>query len=207
MERITRNPFRGAWVATATVTLVVTILAGILMQLTDPDSFPSVWSGLWWAIQTTTTVGYGDLVPGSAAGRLIATLVMLGGIGFISVTTAGITTAFVESARRHQGGGGDRRSRRPRRLASFGARWRPSRPRCAPGGVPTARAVRPEYRGPATALPRPDSPGPVDAAVGVPERADVARTLVDGRVGAGRHGEHPAQLVDGCESLPCHPLR
>ena len=72
------------------------------MQLTDPDSFPSVWTGLWWAIQTTTTVGYGDVVPGSAAGRLIATLVMLGGIGFISVTTAGITTAFVESARRRR---------------------------------------------------------------------------------------------------------
>ena len=106
IERITRNPFRGAWVATATVTLVVTILAGILMQLTDPDSFPSVWSGLWWAVQTTTTVGYGDVVPGSAAGRLIATLVMLGGIGFISVTTAGITTAFVESARRRRAAAG-----------------------------------------------------------------------------------------------------
>ena len=124
MERITRNPFRGAWVATATVTLVVTILAGILMQLTDPDSFPSVWSGLWWAIQTTTTVGYGDLVPGSAAGRLIATLVMLGGIGFISVTTAGITTAFVESP----AAAGRRRGATipsPSRFASFGARWRP----------------------------------------------------------------------------------
>jgi hypothetical protein len=82
---------------------VVTILAGILMRLTDPDSFPSIWAGLWWAIQTTTTVGYGDLVPGSLPGRLIATLVMLGGIGFISVTTAGITTAFVESARRRRG--------------------------------------------------------------------------------------------------------
>jgi voltage-gated potassium channel len=56
---------------------------------------------LWWAIQTVTTVGYGDVVPTSAAGRLVATLVMLFGIGFLTVITASITSAFMEQARRH----------------------------------------------------------------------------------------------------------
>jgi hypothetical protein len=50
------------------------------------------------------------------------------------------------------------------------------------------------------------SPGPVGAAVGLSQRADVARSLVERFVRAWRHGEHPAQLVDGCESLTCHPV-
>jgi len=101
LERITRHPLRGAWTAAAVITLVVTVVAGLLMRLTDPDTFPNIWLGLWWAIQTTTTVGYGDLVPASAAGR-IAAFVMLVGIGFITVSTAGITSAFIEAARRRR---------------------------------------------------------------------------------------------------------
>ena len=50
------------------------------------------------------------------------------------------------------------------------------------------------------------SPGPVDAGVGLPHRADVARALVVRLVLAGRHGEQPAQLVDACESLAFHPV-
>jgi voltage-gated potassium channel len=103
LERITRKPLRGALIAAATVTLTVTVIAGLLMHLTDPSTFPSLGLGLWWAVQTTTTVGYGDIVPTSVAGRAIAALVMLVGIGFITVSTAGITSAFLESARRRRG--------------------------------------------------------------------------------------------------------
>jgi voltage-gated potassium channel Kch len=102
LERITRNPLRGAWVAAAVVTSVVTVIAGLLMRLTDPHSFPNIGLGLWWAIQTTTTVGYGDLVPASVAGRLIAAFVMVVGIAFITVSTAAITSAFLEAARRRR---------------------------------------------------------------------------------------------------------
>ena len=100
LERITRNPLRGAWVAAAVVTSVVTVIAGLLIRLTDPQTFPNIGLDLWWAIQTTTTVGYGDLVPGSVAGRLIAAFVMVVGIAFITVSTAAITSAFLEAARR-----------------------------------------------------------------------------------------------------------
>lgn len=100
VDRIVRRPLRGAWTAAATVTLAVTVIAGLLMRLTDPHAFPSVWLGLWWAVQTTTTVGYGDVVPTSVAGRIVATFVMLGGIGFITVSTAAIASAFVEASRR-----------------------------------------------------------------------------------------------------------
>jgi len=99
LERITRKPLRGAWIAAAVVTSVVTVIAGLLMRLTDPQTFPNIGLGLWWAIQTTTTVGYGDVVPASAAGRIIAAFVMVIGIAFITVSTAAITSAFLEAAR------------------------------------------------------------------------------------------------------------
>ena len=55
-------------------------------------------------MQTVTTVGYGDHVPETAIGQLVAALVMLLGIGFLTVITASITSTFVARARRAQGG-------------------------------------------------------------------------------------------------------
>jgi len=91
---------RRAGLLIASVTVVVTIAAGFLMWLLDRDEFPNVWLGLWWAVQTVTTVGYGDVTPENPIGRTIATVVMLTGIGFLTVVTAAITAVFVESARR-----------------------------------------------------------------------------------------------------------
>ena len=84
----------------ALVTVAVTIVAGVLIHFTDRNNFPNIGDGLWWAVQTVTTVGYGDLVPTSVLGRLVAALVMLLGIGFLTVVTAAITSTFIETARR-----------------------------------------------------------------------------------------------------------
>jgi len=84
----------------ASVTLSITIISGVVMHFTDEKTYPTIGDGLWWAIQTVTTVGYGDLVPTSTVGRLVAALVMVVGIGFLTVVTASITSAFIESARR-----------------------------------------------------------------------------------------------------------
>ena len=67
-------------------------------RLIDPDTFPSIWLGIWWATQTVTTVGYGDLVPQQTAGKVIAVFLMLGGLSFLAVLTGGITSAFVTRA-------------------------------------------------------------------------------------------------------------
>ena len=72
------------------------------MTVIDEDSFPSIGSGMWWAVQTVTTVGYGDHVPASPEGRILATVVMLLGIGFITVITASITGAFVSRSGRER---------------------------------------------------------------------------------------------------------
>jgi voltage-gated potassium channel Kch len=90
---------RGAAIVIATASTVMTVAAGLLMTVLDSETFPSIGSGLWWAVQTVTTVGYGDVIPVSLAGRLVAALVMLLGIGFLTVITASITSTFVSRSR------------------------------------------------------------------------------------------------------------
>jgi len=102
IERITENPMRGAWRSAAIVLLGATIIGGVLIRLSDPDEFSSVWLGLWWSVQTVTTVGYGDVVPHSLLGRLVGMSVMIVGIAFITVSTAAIASAFVEAGRRQR---------------------------------------------------------------------------------------------------------
>jgi voltage-gated potassium channel len=71
------------------------ILFGVIERIADPDTFPSVWLAFWWAIQTVTTVGYGDIVPSQTSGKVLAAVLMLGGLAFLSIVTASITSAFV----------------------------------------------------------------------------------------------------------------
>jgi voltage-gated potassium channel len=94
---------RAAWII-ASVTVLMTVISGVLIHFTDTKTYPDIGDGLWWAIQTVTTVGYGDLVPTSGIGRLVAALVMVVGIGFLTVITAAITSSFIESARRRYEG-------------------------------------------------------------------------------------------------------
>ena len=56
----------------------------------------STWDGVWWAISTMTTVGYGDFAPTTIPGRVIAIIVMLVGIGFIAILTAAIAQKFLQ---------------------------------------------------------------------------------------------------------------
>ena len=79
-------------------TTVVVIGGGVLIRLLDHGEYSDVWVGMWWALQTVTTVGYGDVTPKNPSGRIIATFVMLQGIAFLAITTAAITSTFVARA-------------------------------------------------------------------------------------------------------------
>ena len=78
--------------------LIAVVVFGILEHLIDPETFDTVWLGMWWATQTVTTVGYGDVVPGDTAGMLIATVLMIGGLSLFAVITGFITSGFVARA-------------------------------------------------------------------------------------------------------------
>jgi voltage-gated potassium channel len=84
----------------AAFTLVITVAGGILERVFDHQEFPTIGKGLWFALQTVTTVGYGDVTPRHADGRLIGAVVMLTGIGFLAVITASVTASLIESSRR-----------------------------------------------------------------------------------------------------------
>jgi hypothetical protein len=73
------------------VWLIAVVAWGILEHFIDRDNFPTIWLGMWWALETVTTVGYGDVVPTTTAGRGVASVLLLGGLAFISVVTATIT--------------------------------------------------------------------------------------------------------------------
>jgi voltage-gated potassium channel len=84
----------------AVATVAITVGGGLLERLFDHQEYPTIGRGLWFALQTVTTVGYGDVTPAQSVGRFIATVLMLTGIGFLAVVTAGVTAALVESSRR-----------------------------------------------------------------------------------------------------------
>jgi voltage-gated potassium channel Kch len=86
--------------AIVTATLALVAGSGVLIRLLDPREYGSVWLGMWWAIQTVTTVGYGDVTPKDVAGRIVGAFVMLEGIAFLAIVTAAITSTFVARAGR-----------------------------------------------------------------------------------------------------------
>ena len=73
-------------------------VGAIVMRIVDPDNFPSLGLAVWWALQTVTTVGYGDVVPTTAVGRVIGGIEMVLGVSFIAFLTAGVTSVVIQRA-------------------------------------------------------------------------------------------------------------
>jgi voltage-gated potassium channel len=76
------------------VALAFTLMSGLLIAGIDP-SIENVWQGIWWAWVTVATVGYGDTVPQSAAGKVFGAVVILFGVGFFSLLTASFSAYFI----------------------------------------------------------------------------------------------------------------
>jgi voltage-gated potassium channel len=93
------RPRYAAYVIVAFWSLGVVVF-GIVERLVDPRTFDNVWLAMWWGIQTVTTVGYGDVVPGSTAGKVIGSFMVLGGLSLFAVVTGAITTALVAQAQK-----------------------------------------------------------------------------------------------------------
>ena len=100
MARFLRKPVsvRSAAGVIVTTTAVIVVASGVLMRVLDHKEYKNVFVGMWWAIQTVTTVGYGDVTPKEVAGRIVATFVMLEAIALLAIVTAAITSTFVARA-------------------------------------------------------------------------------------------------------------
>tara|TARA_Y100000590_G_scaffold139942_1_gene160466 strand:- start:1676 stop:2074 length:399 start_codon:yes stop_codon:yes gene_type:complete len=72
------------------------VLFGFIFFITEPD-VKSFSDGLWWALVTITTVGYGDITPMTSIGRLVASALMFLGLGLIASLTAVISVKFIQS--------------------------------------------------------------------------------------------------------------
>lgn len=109
------------------VTLMYIFVSGLIMFVNEPQIFNNFFDALYWATTTLTTIGYGDVVPGTDLGKLIAMVSSLFGIAIIALPAGIITGGFLEQIRRSQEHqdehpGGIKRAPFTRRtLASYGS--------------------------------------------------------------------------------------
>lgn len=80
----------------AAVLAAMSILGGgAAYAAVEKSQHLSAWDGVWWAVTTVTTVGYGDTYPTTDAGRVIAIALMFAGIGFVAILTAAAADRFL----------------------------------------------------------------------------------------------------------------
>src|SRR5215213_8192474 len=94
----------------ALIVFTIVVGGGVIFVAVEPGQDLSTWDGLWWAAETVTTVAYGDIYPTTALGRIVATVVMTAGIGFVALLTGALAQRFLygQSAGAAQEPGPDR---------------------------------------------------------------------------------------------------
>jgi voltage-gated potassium channel len=105
LSRFLREPVsvRSAASMIPVATVVIVVVSGVAIRALDHREYASIWEGMWWALQTVTTVGYGDVTPENVAGRFVAGVVMLAGVALVAIVTAAVTSSFVARAEAQRG--------------------------------------------------------------------------------------------------------
>jgi voltage-gated potassium channel len=99
-ERLVSLTLRKAVGLIVAVATVLAVAAALLERLLEPKVFDTFPHALWFTITTVTTVGYGDYVPESGAGRLVASALMLTGLGLIPLITSVVVSILVSQRSR-----------------------------------------------------------------------------------------------------------
>ncbi|HWB51181.1 MAG TPA: cyclic nucleotide-gated ion channel [Stellaceae bacterium] len=105
LERVlanARHALLSVLLGLAIVLLAAASVAYLLERHTDPAAFGSIPAALWWAIATLTTTGYGDVVPHTLAGRVLAGVVMVCGIMTFALMAGILATGYAEEMRRRE---------------------------------------------------------------------------------------------------------
>ena len=84
--------------------LGVMTIAAVVVHFLSPHAFATWGDEFWWAAQTVTTVGYGDVVPSTSGGRFIGGITMFVSVAFVSLVTAIVTAGFVAFQQRRLSG-------------------------------------------------------------------------------------------------------
>lgn len=79
------------------ISLLAVWLGGGLVYLAEPEAVGSVWNGVWWAVVTASTVGYGDISPATLLGRIVGVTLMLVGIGLFATLGGSVAAHFIGS--------------------------------------------------------------------------------------------------------------
>lgn len=94
-----RLSLRTAVITIVGLAIILVASAGLLARIVEPETFDSLGLAYWWAVTTVTTVGYGDVVPESPGGRIVAALLMLTGLALIPTLTSVIVSAWLGKLR------------------------------------------------------------------------------------------------------------
>jgi voltage-gated potassium channel len=88
--------------------LAAMMVAALIVHFLSPKAFATFGDEVWWAAQTVTTVGYGDVVPTTSGGRFIGGIVMFVSVATVSLITAVVTAGFVAYQQRRMSGEAER---------------------------------------------------------------------------------------------------
>src|SRR5215831_1242852 len=97
---------RSVTLALALTFLALAFVGAIVIRIVDEHDFHSFGLAFWWALQTVTTVGYGDVVPTTRTGQVIGGVEMVLGISFITLLVAGVTSTVIERRQQERGAPG-----------------------------------------------------------------------------------------------------
>ena len=99
-----RNKIQEMLVSVVFVVMIL-IVASLLIYYAEhdaqPEQFSNAFSGLWWAVATLTTVGYGDIYPITPLGRVLGAIIAILGIGMVAVPTSILSAGFMETLEKH----------------------------------------------------------------------------------------------------------
>jgi voltage-gated potassium channel len=95
-------------IASTFFVFIILILSSLFIYYAEhdaqPGQFENAFSGLWWAVATLTTVGYGDIYPITPLGRILGAVIAVLGIGMVAVPTSILSAGFLEMLEKHASG-------------------------------------------------------------------------------------------------------